>query len=123
VSTTRRAAIAGALTPVLIALTASPALAAGPRATLADSANLSAGDALLIFAGVPVAVFLVISFLVYLPHRTGGTRYRPNVGWWAAPAWFGGPDEGTVGDGERDVAALVATLEPVGEDGGTSARW
>lgn len=112
--------MAGVLTSVLAATTASPALAAGRGVTLADSAGLSAGDALLIFAGVPVAVFLVISFLVYLPHRGGGTRYRPNVGWWAAPAWFDGPDEGA---GERDIAALVARLEPVGEDGGTSARW
>ncbi len=102
---------------------ATPAFAADGGASLADSSSLSPGDALWIFLGVPVGVFLVLAFLVYLPHRTGGTRYRPGVGWWAAPAWFGGPGESTAGLVDVDVAAVLAQPAPVGEDGGTSARW
>ncbi len=73
------------------------------------------GEALLIFVGVPVALFLIISLLVTVPSLVRGPRYRPDLGWWAPPVWFGGPS--------GDVAATIAKAEPVEGRGGASARW
>ncbi len=73
------------------------------------------GEALLVFVGVPVALFLIISLLVMAPSLARGPRYRPDLGWWAAPVWFGGPP--------GDVAAAIAKAEPVEGRGGASARW
>ena len=70
--------------------------------------------ALLIYVGIPALLFLVIALLVMAPSMARGPRYRPGLGWWAAPVWFNGPDE-------ADAAVRRAT--PTTEGGGASARW
>jgi hypothetical protein len=69
---------------------------------------------LLIFVGVPALLFLVIALLVSAPSMARGPRYRPGLGWWAAPVWFNGPD---------DADAAVRRATPTTDGGGTSARW
>ena len=76
--------------------------------------GLSAIETLLIFVGAPAFLFLVIALLVMAPSMARGPRYRPGLGWWAAPVWFNGPDD-------ADTAVRRAT--PTTDGGGTSARW
>ncbi len=70
--------------------------------------------ALLIYVGAPALLFLVIALLVMAPSMARGPRYRPGLGWWAAPVWFNGPD---------DADAAVRRATPTTDGGGTSARW
>lgn len=82
----------------------------------ASGKGLSALQTLLIFAGIPIGLFVVISLLVMAPSMARGPRYRPGLGWWAAPVWFNGPDD-------ADSAVRHATATPKNEGGGASARW
>ena len=70
--------------------------------------------ALLVYVGIPALLFLVIAVLVLAPSMARGPRYRPGLGWWAAPVWFNGPD-----DADSAVRHATATTE----GGGASARW
>jgi hypothetical protein len=70
--------------------------------------------ALLIYVGAPLLLFLVIALLVMAPSMARGPRYRPGLGWWAAPIWFNGPD---------DADAAVRTATATTDGGGASARW
>jgi hypothetical protein len=76
--------------------------------------GLSAIETLLIYLGAPALLFLVIALLVMAPSISRGPRYRPGLGWWAAPVWFNGPD---------DADAVVRHASPTTDGGGTSARW
>lgn len=64
------------------------------------------------FVLLPVAFFVLVSLLVYIPSWVRGPKYRPGLSWWAEPVWLGGTD--------LDAAARA---EPVREGGGCSARW
>jgi hypothetical protein len=105
-----------ALAPVL--LIASPAVAFGQHRSDGDDPgpgiSILAGVAL--YIGVPVLFALLVTLITYLPATTRGPRYRPGLGWRAAPVWFGGPR--AAADRERAAAAA-----PVEGNGGVSAEW
>jgi hypothetical protein len=111
-------------TGVLFATTALLALPAG-GAFAAQTPNPPGGDqpgdeltaiqTLLIFVGIPALAFVVIALLVSAPSMARGPRYRPGLGWWAAPIWFDGPD-----DADRAVSKVVGSSS---SGGGASARW
>lgn len=46
-------------------------------------------ETLLVFVGIPLLVFVVISLLVLAPSLVKGTRFSPGQPWDAAPEWFG----------------------------------
>lgn len=77
---------------------------------------MSVIETLLVFVLAPGALFLLIALLVYAPSMSRGPRYRPSVGWWAAPIWFNGP-------ASSDLDAAVRTAAPTTDGGGASARW
>ena len=119
----RTAVRTGVLTAItaLLVLPATPAAAA---ATLLANAHddgedpgpgLSVIQTLGIFVGIPVLMFVVIAVLVSVSASAGGPRYRPGLGWWAAPVWFNGPD-----DAERAVRESAGSAS---QGGGASARW
>jgi hypothetical protein len=108
-----RAAAVTALAVAAFALTALPALAAKRDDGDEPGPKLDALSALLLYVGVPLAAFVVISAVVWAM-SSGGQRYRPGVGSWAGTEWFGGP-------GEPDRALGAAT--PTTEGGGARARW
>ncbi len=96
-------------------LTASPAFAG----TFRDDGDepgppMPVWQAILVFVGIPLALFALIALLVYLPSMMHGPRYRPGVGWWAAPVWFGGP---------AAAEARIAAATPTADGGGAGARW
>lgn len=106
------AAIAG--TCALAVLTATPALARVQDDGAETADGLSLLETLFWFVGIPLALFLGITLLVVAPGLVRGPRYRPGVGWWAAPVWFDGPDDADTA--VRDAVALTG-------GGGASARW
>jgi hypothetical protein len=117
---TATAAVSTATTALLV-LSATPA---GAAVTVLANAHddgedpgpgLSVIQTLGIFVGIPVLLFLVIAVLVSAPSAARGPRYRPGLGWWAAPVWFNGPD-----DAERAVRESAGSSN---EGGGASARW
>ncbi|MGZ4590564.1 MAG: aa3-type cytochrome oxidase subunit CtaJ [Actinomycetes bacterium] len=117
-----RAALRAALltaTTALLVLPASAAFATQPTNTYDDGDQPGAGltvlQTLLIFVGIPALVFVVIVLLVNAGSASRGPRYRPGVGWWAAPIWFNGPD-----NAERAVREAAGLSN---QGGGASARW
>lgn len=75
---------------------------------------ISLVEALLWLAGVPLLLYILIVLLVSAPSMAKGPRYRPGVGWWAAPVWFNGPE-----DADSAVRGATSTVD----GGGASARW
>jgi hypothetical protein len=106
-------------TTAFLVLSATPAFATAPSNTFDDGDQPGAGltvlETLLIFVGIPALLFVVIVVLVSAPSAARGPRYRPGLGWWAAPIWFNGPD-----DAERAVREAAGTNS---HGGGASARW
>lgn len=112
----------------LAALTSVPLLAAG-SAFAADFQGEDAGPRLSvlqtlgIFVGIPVALFLVIAFLVMLPGWVKGDRNRAEIGWdtkSAAKAEAAAKDEAELkAEGESGEKAAAGT----GGTGGASGSW
>ncbi len=116
----RTASVAASATVVLLATLAAsaPAYAATYAANTDDGqqpgGGLSAVQTLVLFVGIPAALFVAIVVLVSAPTMARGPRYRPGLGWWAAPVWFNGPD---------DADTAVRTAAATAGGGGASARW
>ncbi len=109
-----RAAVVLATVP-LVLLLASPAFATTYRDDGDDPGpTMPLWQVFGIIFGIPALLFALIALLVYLPSMRHGPRYRPGVGWWAAPVWFGGP---------AAAEARVAAATPTSDGGGASARW
>jgi hypothetical protein len=107
-------------TTALLVLPATPAFAAATVLAGRDDGDepgsgLNVIQTLLIFVGIPLALFVGIALLASAPSMVRGPRYRPGLGWWAAPVWFNGPD-----DAERAVRDSAGSNN---QGGGASARW
>ncbi len=70
--------------------------------------------AVLVFVGIPVALFVVITLLVVVPGIVKGERFTPG-GQATADQWFGGPRSGT--------QELPAPDSDDSKAGGASGRW
>lgn len=110
----------------------------GEDVTLADTPTtwlegppLSALDALLIFAGIPLLVIVGVALLVYAPGWVNGPRYRPGQPWDAKREWFGGElagqppgatiESGRTGSGDEPGPAAPGLVDE--GSGGASAGW
>ena len=113
----RRAARLAALVPALAVTGLAGTAVADPPAQWQDAPGASPLSVLLLLGGVPLALFLVITLLVYLPSMSRTHRYEPGQAWRNEPEWFGGPRGGLQDDDQPAVAA--------GDDerGGASGRW
>jgi hypothetical protein len=108
-------------------------LLADTPATWKNPPPMSTLHALLLFVGVPAALFIVITLLVMAPSIVRGPRYRPGQQWFAEPEWFGAPtgqvsaNGGPVGEIAARPGTTPQTLtgpEGAAEGvGGASARW
>jgi hypothetical protein len=100
------------------------------------AAPASTLSTLLLLVGIPLALFIVITLLVYVPSMSRGQRYTPGLAWPNRNEWFGGPRGGLEADGLADRPALdagSAAPDAGGADaaeareeaarGGASARW
>lgn len=86
---------------------------------------MSTLEVILIFAGIPLLVILMIFLLVYAPSWVRGPRYRPGQPWEANAEWFGP----VVSNRETPAAVMAggsagAARETADADtGGASAGW
>lgn len=64
------------------------------------------------FVLLPLALYGLITLLVFAPSWVRGPKYRPGLPWWSEPVWIGG--------GTLDAAAQAPSVT---EGGGCSARW
>lgn len=71
-------------------------------------------QALLVLAGVPLLLFVLITLAVYLPAMIRGERLTPDHGQ-PDSVWFGGPR-----DGSRELAGPD---DATSEAGGARGRW
>ncbi len=95
-------------------LAGAPAYAANLDDGQQPGGGLSVLQTLLVFVGIPAVLFAAVVVLVSAPSMARGPRYRPGLGWWAAPVWFNGPD---------DADTAVRTAAATAGGGGASARW
>ena len=91
---------------------ATPASADVPESWPSESIDTL--EAILLLAGVPLLLFVVISFLVYAPSIIRGERITPGQPV-TENQWLGGPRKGT---GE-----LAAPDTADSQAGGASGRW
>ncbi|MGH3332291.1 MAG: hypothetical protein ACRDPJ_13430 [Nocardioidaceae bacterium] len=120
-SAVRRLARAVALTPaVLVSLAGAPALATAPEQW--DTAEpVSTLTVLVLLVGVPVALFAIITLLVYVPSLARGEKYTPGLAWRNENEWFGGPKSGVEAADQVEPDAVEGSDES--GRGGASARW
>jgi hypothetical protein len=123
-----RAATVGSLAAVPLLL-ASPAFARHREAGDDPGPGMSAVATILVYIGIPLAIACIIALLVLAPSIARGNRYRPHqLSWWAAPVWFGGPQDehgeasarALTGTSLKELTAVATTAQT---EGGASARW
>jgi hypothetical protein len=114
------------LPAVVVTGTTGVAYADAP-ATWEDSPNVTFFHELLIYLVVPLALFVIISLLAYLPSmRSHGSSYQPGQTWRSEAEWFGGPRAGvqTLDAGApAQPAGQGATVGRDPERGGASGHW
>ncbi|MFP5253621.1 MAG: hypothetical protein ACLGH4_07480 [Actinomycetes bacterium] len=114
----RRIARALALVPVLLVVTALPAVAAPSQ--WPEPPSVSALEFLLVLLLIPTGLALVIALLAAIPSmRGGGSTYQPGLAWRHEPEWFGGPRDGL----EKADRAEPEAIEASGERGGARGHW
>jgi len=97
----------------LVALSAGPASADVPEGW-SNPSDVDPVHAILVFVGIPVLLFVIITACVLLPSLIRGERFTVG-GQATADQWFGGPVKGT--------AELPAPDDEESKAGGASARW
>ena len=117
--TTKLAHLARRTTVVLVAgglvlAAAGPAGADVPEGWSPDPESVSALHAVLVLAGIPLLLFVLITLAVVLPGVVKGERFTPG-GQATQDQWFGGPSKGT--------AELPAPDTEESKAGGASGRW
>lgn len=126
----RRAARALALVPALaLTFTASTAFADAPESWPNDP-GVPPLRALLVYLVLPLALFVIIALLVYIPSMMRNQSYQPGQPWRHEPQWFGGP-RGGVEALEAGGTSAGGAGQPAADDrseqgsapGGTSGRW
>lgn len=109
----RRTAVVLAVGALAVVAAAGPAAADVPEGW-SDPDAVDPLEAVLVLAGIPLLLFVVIGLLVLLPGRIRGERIGPG-GQVPEDQWFGGPTRGT--------AELPAADTEDSRAGGASARW
>jgi hypothetical protein len=101
------------VTGAVVVAAAGPAGADVPEGW-SDPEPVSALHALLVLAGIPILLFVLITLAVVVPGLVKGERFTPG-GQATEDQWFGGPRKGT--------AELSAPDTEESKAGGASGRW
>lgn len=108
----RRTAVVLAASAAVVGL-AGPASADVPEGWSTPD-DVSGLHAVLILAGIPLLMFLLITLAVYVPALVRGERLKPGASG-VEDQWFGGPRKGT--------SELAAPDTEESKAGGASGRW
>jgi hypothetical protein len=108
---------------------------------------VTVAETLLVYAGIPLAVILVLAVLTLVPGRQKRARYRPGQPWEHQPVWYepqpehpveaghgAGPEHGALGAGPEHAAlgaggaTAIGAGSPVaaavgGPRGGARGTW
>jgi hypothetical protein len=121
-SCVRRAARVLALVPAILVTTATGAAFADPPEQWDTDQGIPALDGLMVYALIPLGLFLLITLLVYVPSMSRSETYRPGEAWRGEPEWFGGPRGGVEATGKQDQPAVQGST-PDDRKGGASGGW
>ncbi len=76
-------------------------------------------ETLLVFAGVPLAIVLVLALLIFVPGGRKRSRYRAGQPWEHAPIWYEPHPEHAPAEGHGETKAIGSSVygEPTGDGG------
>jgi hypothetical protein len=84
---------------------------------------VNVAETILVFVGAPLAIFLVLALLTFVPGGHKRPRYRPGQPWDHAPVWYEPHPQATGNHGSTTHAALESGAPAVGPLGGARGTW
>jgi hypothetical protein len=111
-----------ALAPAVLVTSTAGAAVADPPDSWENTPHVSPLYTLLVLGGIPLALFVLITLLVYVPSMSKDEGYQPGQAWRGEPEWFGGP-RGGLEAADRTVPPAVGDGRSESTRGGTSGHW
>jgi len=87
---------------------------------------MSVVETVLIYVGIPLAVFALVALLVLGPGSARSPRYRPGSSWDFNPVWYlpHPAHDGPVSAASADRLQLTGSVaQPAVASGGASGEW
>jgi hypothetical protein len=114
-----------ALGPAILVTSLTSTAFADPPSTWQDPPHVSPAHVILVLVVIPVALFALITLLVYVPSMRKGETYHPGQPWRSEAEWFGGPKGGidAVDRVHQSAAVGAGHQDEDAGRGGTSAGW
>jgi hypothetical protein len=102
---------------------AAGAAVASPPNTWREAPPVSPLHVILVLGVIPLALFVIITLLTYLPSMSRNAGYHPGEVWRYDPQWFGGPRGGVEALDAADEPAESPAVTAGPNRGGASGRW
>ncbi len=77
-------------------------------------------ETVMVYVGIPAAVFAVVAGLVYMSSARPSRRYRPGRPYEFTPVWFVSNPSGVVGDGRAAIEAASGAADGPADEGAES---
>jgi hypothetical protein len=121
----RRAARVLAILPAILVTLAASAAFAEPPETWEDTPSVSGLHVIVLLVIIPVALFMLIWLLVYLPSMMRGNEDQSGVVRHGQAEWFGGPQGGleAVDTADNRVQPTAGAHDQGGGRSGASGSW
>jgi hypothetical protein len=90
-----------------------------PRTVGADRLNrgpdgklssVNVAETILVFVGIPLALFVVLALLIFLPGGRKRSRYKPGQPWNHAPVWYEPHPEHAPAAGHGETKAIGSSV-------------
>ena len=79
----------------------------GPAGKLS---TVNVAETILVFVGIPLAIFLLLALLIFVPGGRKRTRYKPGQPWNHAPIWYEPHPEHGPADGHGETMAIGSSV-------------
>ncbi len=121
----RRAARVLSILPAILVTIAASAAFAEPPETWEDTPSVSGLHVIVLLVIIPLALFLLIWLLVYLPSMMRGNEDQSGVVRHGQAEWFGGPQGGleAVDTADNRVQPTAGAHDQGGGRSGASGSW
>jgi hypothetical protein len=80
-------------------------------------------ETILVFAGIPLAIILLLALLIFVPGGRKRTRYKSGQPWEHAPIWYEPHPDGPAGGHAALTAGSAAHATTAGPLGGARGTW
>jgi hypothetical protein len=86
---------------------------------------VNVAETILVFVGAPLAIFLLLAALIFLPGGRKRPRYRPGQPWEHAPVWYEPHPLASGGHGGSNGHAAIegGPTRSAGPLGGARGTW